>query len=159
MWLAPRSHSKCRNYHFEPRWCDSRVYALKHNSIWIRELRHWKVPGTHSRFSREDLIIKTLFSWSSIQYSKCKANQEEPAPFRCTLHNHLPADHGDLVSQCWVRSCCPLCLIKCLYSYSTCYPTGLTSWDLKLTLFGGTTVKDTQLWIQSYEHLCIYYEK
>ena len=98
-WLALRSHSKWQSYYFEPRWCDSRVYALKHNSIWIRELRHQKVSGTHSRFSSEDLIIKILFSLSSIQYYKCKVNQEEPAPFWSTLHNHLLADHGALVSQ------------------------------------------------------------
>lgn len=156
MWLVLRSHSKWQNYHFEPRWCDSRVYALKHSSIWIRELRYHRNSFKVLTWRSDH---KNLFSCSSIQYCKCTANPERRthAGAHCTVIFQqitepwfLRGEWGHAARVSW-STASTLCLLCC--------PAELILWDLKLTLFRGTTFKDTELWMQSYEHLCIYYEK
>ena len=107
---SPQSHCQWQNDYFDPRCSDFRTYALKHNSLWIRKLRHRKILGTHSKFSNEALLIQGIFSWTSVQNStpfslvksKHALNRKSTSSTQeHTWHSLAPLYHAALLSLWW----------------------------------------------------------
>ena len=166
MCLSPQSRCQWQNDYLDPRCSGFRTYALKHNSLWIRKLRHRKILGTHSKFSDEDLLIQSIFSWPSILNStpfslvksKHALNRKSTSSTQGhTWHSLTPLDHTTLFSLWWVRTHTASFpwSSKYLSSFPTYLPCRVSPWTLKLKHFEGTTSKNTQLWIQYQKYLFI----